>query len=144
MKHLVLTLFVGLACISATPAFADVVILPKAKDANTTPPVVQDYLSVLNPTVSVIEASQVPVPKVKKSSKSAVTTDAVALLATTPDTTTKTKKGKKKANSLASAPAVLVNDPLDPAPEPPYGSLLLAGLFGTAFLFMRRHQAQKH
>lgn len=144
MKHLVLTLFVGLACISVTPAFADVVILPKDNDANTTPPVVQDYLSVLNPTVSVIEASQVPVPKVKKSSKSVVTDDAVALLATTPDTKIKTKKDKKTANSSISAPAALVNDPLDPAPEPAYGSLLLAGLFGTGFLLMRRRQAQKH
>jgi hypothetical protein len=144
VKHLVLNLFVGLACISVTPAFADVVILPKANDANTTPPVVQDYLSVLNPTVSVIEGSQVPVPKVKKSSKSVVTTDAVALLATTPDIKPKTKKGKKTANSLVSAPAILVNDPLDPTPEPPYGSLLLAGLFGTGFLLTRRHQARKH
>lgn len=148
MKGLAFAVAASLLCVLATSASAAVV---RPDNKSTSPPLVQDYLSNLNPTISVIEASQVPVAtKGKKASKASVK-EAVAalsspLLASTEKTSSAmsaflvptTGRGTKH-NAVSDPPSdPPLSDPLAATPEPAGVSLMLFGLFATGFLFARR------
>ena len=152
MKGLAFAVAASLFSLLTSSASA-AVVRPENKVTNQL--LVQDYLSSFNPTISIIEASQVPASTQGYQVSNNSIHEAVAALSTpffapsTKDSSAMsafvmptTGRGSKHNAFSDPPPSDPPGDPLAATPEPAAASLVLLGLFATGLLFARRSPAR--